>query len=96
VLDRVGLTAYFESITDSALVGYDKPDRRIFEAALSSMQLSPQDGLYVGAIYGVDYVGALAAGMRAVVIDFPGVYRGSSFPRVESLSELVRHIQGLE
>jgi putative hydrolase of the HAD superfamily len=91
VLDHVGLADYFESITDSGIVGYEKPDRRIFEAALRDTQLSPPDGLYVGDIYAVDYVGATSAGMRAVVIDFPGVYRASSFPRVSSLEELCDH-----
>lgn len=95
VLERVGIANYFESITDSGAVGYEKPDRRIFEAALAQMQLSPKDGLYVGDIYGIDYVGATAVGMQAVVIDFPGVYKGSRFPRVESLSALVSHIEKL-
>ena len=54
-----------------------------------------KDGLYVGDIYGIDYVGATAVGMQAVVIDFPGVYRGTSFPRVESLNALVSHIEKL-
>jgi len=31
--------------------------------------------------------------MQAVVIDFPGVYKGSSFPRVESLGELVSFVK---
>lgn len=95
VLERVGLAEYFESIVDSGLVGYEKPDPRIFEAGLAAMQLSPADGLYVGDIYGVDYAGATGAGMRAVVIDFPGVYRESNFPRVRSLDELATHVAQL-
>lgn len=95
VLERVGLAEYFESIVDSGLVGYEKPDPRIFEAGLAAMQLSPADGLYVGDIYGVDYAGATRAGMRAVVIDFPGVYRESNFPRVRSLDELATHVAQL-
>lgn len=95
VLERVGLAEYFESIVDSGLVGYEKPDPRIFEAGLAAMQLSPADGLYVGDIYGVDYAGATGAGMRAVVIDFPGVYRESNFPRVRSLGELATHVAQL-
>jgi HAD superfamily hydrolase (TIGR01549 family) len=88
VLEGAGLAKYFESITDSGVVGHEKPDRRIFDAALASMQLSAEDGLYVGDIYGVDYVGAIGAGMNAVVIDFAGVYEGSTFPRVRTLAEL--------
>jgi putative hydrolase of the HAD superfamily len=95
VLERVGLAGYFEAIIDSGVVGHEKPDRRIFEAGLEAMQLSPADGLYVGDIYGVDYAGATGAGMRAVVIDFPGVYRESNFPRVRSLDEFAAQVEHL-
>jgi putative hydrolase of the HAD superfamily len=90
VLERAGLVSYFESITDSGVVGHEKPDRRIFESALAAMQLSPELGLYVGDIYGIDYLGATGAGMNAVVIDFPGVYEDATFPRVRSLTELAK------
>jgi putative hydrolase of the HAD superfamily len=95
VLHRAGLADYFETITDSGAVGYEKPDRRIFQNALEAMQLSAADGLYVGDIYGVDYIGATSVGMQAVVIDFPGVYRGTSFPRIETLGDLGAHIAKL-
>ena len=95
VLERAGLAEHFESITDSGAVGYEKPDPRIFETALAQMQLSSKDGLYVGDIYGIDYLGASRVGMQAVVIDFPGVYRGAGFPRVESLDELASHVEQL-
>jgi putative hydrolase of the HAD superfamily len=95
VLERVGLAGYFEAIIDSGVVGHEKPDRRIFEAGLEARQLSPADGLYVGDIYGVDYAGATGAGMRAVVIDFPGVYRESNFPRVRSLDEFAAQVEHL-
>jgi len=95
VLDRVGMAGYFESIIDSGVVGFEKPDRRIFEAALRAMKVSPNESLYIGDIYGIDYVGATGAGMKAVVIDFPGVYRGMEFPRVESHIELRAFVERL-
>ena len=88
VLRRCGICDCFASITDSGLVGHEKPHPAIFEAALHQMKAAPGDSLYVGDVYSVDYVGATNAGMQAIVFDVAGAYRGLSVPRVESLSEL--------
>jgi HAD superfamily hydrolase (TIGR01549 family) len=89
VLRRAGVAAYFERIIDSGQVGYEKPDRRIFQAALEAMGAAAGESLYVGDIYAVDYRGATGVGMKAVLIDPMGVYREWQVPRVESLAELL-------
>jgi len=88
VLRRCGIADCFESITDSGIVGHEKPHPAIFEAALRSMKADAADSLYVGDIYSIDYVGARNAGMQAILFDVAGAYRESEFPRVESLAGL--------
>jgi len=88
VLRRRGIVDCFESITDSGIVGQEKPHPAIFEAALREMNAEPADSLYVGDVYSVDYVGARKAGMQAVLFDVAGAYREREFPRVESLAGL--------
>lgn len=88
VLTRCGIADCFESITDSGIVGVEKPHAGIFEAALQAMDASADESLYVGDVYSVDYVGARNAGMEAVVFDVAGAYREREVPRVESLAEL--------
>ena len=88
VLDRCGIADCFSVITDSGLVGYEKPHPAIFEAALRATDAAPGQSLYVGDVYSVDYVGATGAGMLAVLFDVCGAYRESALPRVESLEEL--------
>ena len=88
VLRRCGIADCFETITDSGIVGHEKPHPAIFEAALRSMQAQPAESLYVGDVYSVDYVGARNAGMDAVLFDVPGAYRGRGLPRVESMNGL--------
>src|SRR5450432_2303783 len=58
VLGRNGIADCFESITDSGIVGKEKPHPAIFEAALRSMGVAPQESLYIGDVYSVDYLGA--------------------------------------
>jgi putative hydrolase of the HAD superfamily len=88
VLTLSNIADCFASITDSGIVGFEKPRAEIFTAALAAMQAYPQESLYVGDVYSVDYVGARNAGMEAVLFDVAGAYRDRSLPRVESLSEL--------
>lgn len=88
VLSRCGIADCFHTITDSGLVGYEKPHPEIFRQALQSMNAAAEESLYVGDVYSVDYLGAAGAGMPAVLMDVPGAYRDKAMPRVESLAEL--------
>ena len=89
VVARAGIGDGFLSITDSGVVGKEKPHPLIFETALKSVGAKPEESLYVGDVYSVDYCGATKAGMTAVLFDVPGAYRNKGVPRVESLEELI-------
>jgi len=88
VLSRCGIADCFESIADSGIVGFEKPRLEIFEAALKTANARPDESLYVGDVYSVDYVGARNAGMQAVLFDVCGAYRGRQEPHVESMAQL--------
>jgi HAD superfamily hydrolase (TIGR01509 family) len=88
VLARCGIADCFESITDSGVVGVEKPRGEIFAAALKAMNARAEDSVYVGDVYSVDYVGARNAGMNAVLFDVSGAYKDRDLPRVESLDQL--------
>ncbi|HZQ68008.1 MAG TPA: HAD family hydrolase [Terriglobales bacterium] len=88
LLSTNGIADCFRTITDSGLVGYEKPHPAIFAAALEQMKVEAQQCLYVGDVYSVDYVGATRAGMRATIFDVAGAYRENGLQRVQSLKEL--------
>ena len=67
-LAAAGLRKYFDVVIDSALVGVEKPDPRIFQAALKALNVKPQEALYVGDLYHVDVVGARSAGIEAILL----------------------------
>lgn len=58
-----------ECVIDSGAVGIEKPDPRIFELALVSMRLRPEQCWYVGDMPGIDAIGAAAAGIRPFIVD---------------------------
>jgi HAD superfamily hydrolase (TIGR01549 family) len=93
VLTRSGIADCFEAITDSGIIGIEKPRPEIFEAALKTMRARADESLYVGDVYSVDYVGARNAGMDAVLLDVSGAYRDREVARVESLEQLETWLQ---
>ncbi|PYX02612.1 MAG: hypothetical protein DMG86_06615 [Acidobacteria bacterium] len=88
LLERHGIADCFLNMTDSGLVGREKPHPAIFHAALRTMNVAPEESLYVGDLYSVDYLEATGVGMQAILFDVCGAYREMDLPRVESLEEL--------
>ena len=88
ILAHCGIADCFETITDSGIVGKEKPHPAIFEAALQSLDVDAQQSLYTGDVYCVDYLGATSVGMQCVLFDVPGAYAEKGLPRVESLDGL--------
>ncbi|MBV9438205.1 MAG: HAD family hydrolase [Acidobacteria bacterium] len=94
-LAQCGLAGYFEHIIDSGRVGFEKPAREIFQAALDAMRIPAKSAVYVGDIYSIDYLGAQNAGMQAVLMDRAGVYVTRNLFRIESLADLEQAIEKL-
>jgi HAD superfamily hydrolase (TIGR01509 family) len=92
LLKDAGIADCFDSITDSGIVGHEKPHPAIFTAALKSMGTDACTSIYVGDIYSVDFLGAQAAGMQAVLMDVAGTYNGRNLPRVDNLEDLSEHL----
>ena len=63
VCDDAGVSRYFDVIVDSARVGWQKPDPRIFQAALGTLELPSAAVTFVGDSAPRDMAGAKAVGM---------------------------------
>jgi putative hydrolase of the HAD superfamily len=89
VLERTGLAPLLDGVVSSAAVGAAKPDARLFEAALEIAGVAPADALHVGDHPDKDVEGALALGMRAVLIERDGeAPDGVEAPVIRTLAEL--------
>ncbi len=62
----VGLAGYFKPVVISARYGFRKPDRRLFEKALTMMKLTPAEVICVGNDMYRDIYGARRLGMKTV------------------------------
>ena len=61
--DEYGLTPLLAAIIDSTVLGIAKPDARIFEAALSELDVAAAHAIYIGDSYSADMVGGKNAGL---------------------------------
>ncbi|MGH9400399.1 MAG: HAD family hydrolase [Thermoanaerobaculia bacterium] len=92
LVERAGLAGFFEFVVDSAEIGVEKPDPRIFEAAAIRLDLPPSACAYVGDIYEIDVLGARAAGLEAILIGRGEAPAGVR--RVATLTELLGFFTG--
>jgi putative hydrolase of the HAD superfamily len=68
--------------------GHTKPHASIFRAVLDLLEVEPADAVMVGDTIADDIEGAVALGMRAILLDREG--RHPEFePRIESLNDLL-------
>ncbi|HTR02814.1 MAG TPA: HAD-IA family hydrolase [Thermoanaerobaculia bacterium] len=68
LLETAGLTPLLEFVVDSAEMGIEKPDPRIFHAATDRLGLSPAACAYVGDVYEIDVLGAEGAGLTGILV----------------------------
>ena len=68
--------------------GHTKPHASIFRAVLDLLDVGPKEALMVGDTIADDIEGALALGMRAILLDRDG-RRPDFEPRIETLQQLL-------
>jgi len=92
-LAEVGLRSYLDGVVDSAIVGFEKPDPRIFLHALERAGVSGRRALHVGDLYHADVTGARAAGVNAVLLDPFDDWDGVDCERTRDLVELAQRLR---
>lgn len=89
LLANLGLERYFERVIISWRAGAAKPDVRIFNHAVDTMQVRPERAIHVGDSIADDYDGARKAGLGAVLLDRRRNHlRREGIVRADSLIEL--------
>ena len=68
VLDVLGLSAYFQTVTLSTEVGAAKPAAKIFQIALAKHHCAANQAWHIGDSEAEDYAGAKTVGMKAILV----------------------------
>ncbi len=66
LLAEIGIADAFEVVIDSARVGIEKPDPRIFALAIDALGGGSGPHVHIGDSWSADVAGALGAGWRAI------------------------------
>ncbi|BBD72395.1 2-haloalkanoic acid dehalogenase [Sulfodiicoccus acidiphilus] len=83
IVKSLGLEEHLDGIVASCEVGYMKPHPRIFRKAVDV----GGEGIFIGDVYEIDYVGALRAGLTPILIDRENYYEDLNVRKVRDLSE---------
>jgi putative hydrolase of the HAD superfamily len=76
-LQSVGLADFFAPIIISGDYGYRKPDPRLFQAALTKLQVRPEQSIFIGNDRFRDVLGARQVGMKTILFCPNGIQGGS-------------------
>jgi putative hydrolase of the HAD superfamily len=91
LLEKLGLTPWFDDILVSTLFGASKPSRAIFDEAVRLAGVSHAEALHVGDSLHDDYHGAREAGLIPLLVDRSGrTHEG--IDSIRSLEELVPRV----
>jgi putative hydrolase of the HAD superfamily len=86
VLAQTGLARLVDAVVTSAELGAAKPDPAPFAAALEALGAEPDGALHAGDTVGEDVAGAVAAGLRPVLVDREGAVQAP--PGVAVIADL--------
>ena len=98
-IERIGIKRYFRASISAQQFGVGKPDARIFHAAASAVDVSPENVLHIGDDARLDVLGALNAGMQTVWLNREGAeWAHTEKPHltVRSLAQLCDYLKADE
>jgi HAD superfamily hydrolase (TIGR01509 family) len=87
LLDGAGLGDALDFIIDSAVVGVEKPDPKIFHLGLERAGVAAHEAVYIGDLYSVDVLGSRAAGLGAILLDPRGFWGPRDCDTARNLAE---------
>jgi HAD superfamily hydrolase (TIGR01549 family) len=69
LLDRFGLSKFFDLIVISGEVNQRKPSPKIFESALNTLNVDPSKAVFIGDMLDLDIIGPRNVGMKTILIE---------------------------
>jgi putative hydrolase of the HAD superfamily len=90
LLAGLGITPLVDAVVASSAHDAAKPDPRIFQTAARLLSAPPRDVVHVGDDVDLDVRGALAAGLRAILLDRGGATGPPGIPVLRRLGDLPR------
>ena len=91
-LNQSNIDHFFQTVTNSEMVGVKKPNSKIFNHALQMAKATKEESLMIGDNLEADIMGALDFGMEAICFNYHKETLGSNIIGVDHLVELKNYI----
>jgi putative hydrolase of the HAD superfamily len=91
ILDKIGITKYFDSIVISSEIGIEKPSKEAFSHSLNELRVNSEEAFYVGDNYFDDVKGGNKVGLKVFLInrtDKQSPYKEGDYVEINSLMEI--------
>jgi putative hydrolase of the HAD superfamily len=87
VLKKLGIDTLVDIALPTISLGIEKPHPEAYRSACRELGVAPQDAVFIGDNVELDGYGALAAGLRPILIDREGIHQNLAlaFPVVTDL-----------
>lgn len=95
LLVELELGETFDVKVISGVEGVEKPDPRIYRAALEKAGVTPDAAVHVGDSVKFDIEPAERLGMHPILLDRSGRYEGSQWPTISSLEDLPAQVANI-
>jgi len=91
-MHNANIREYFETITNSEMVGVKKPNPKIFNFALDSAKASPEQSVMIGDSLEADIEGAHNIGMETIYFDYKNLNNSNGYNRITTLKSLENYL----
>ncbi len=91
-LNQSNIDHFFQTVTNSEMVGVKKPNPKIFNHALQMAKATKEESLMIGDNLEADIMGALDFGMEAICFNYHKETLGADIIGVDHLVELKKYI----
>ncbi|REE08632.1 putative hydrolase of the HAD superfamily [Winogradskyella pacifica] len=86
------IRSYFQTVTNSEMVGVKKPNPKIFNFALNLAKANANESVMIGDNIEADIEGAHKIGMQTIHFDYNDSYNNHSYNRITNLKMLINHL----
>ncbi|MBN1625468.1 MAG: HAD-IA family hydrolase [Deltaproteobacteria bacterium] len=95
IISVLNIRGYFIHVFDSHVIGYEKPDKRLFSHALKTLGAAPESTVHIGDLYHVDVLGAWSAGIHALLLDPYDDWKDVDCERMPDLLSFARVMENI-
>ncbi len=94
IIRDTGIAQYFDAIVSSYELGVMKPHPKIFNHAMKSV--NGRNGVHIGDIYEIDYVGARRSFITPILLDRDNFYDDLMCTKAKDLKEVISIVEKMD